>query len=355
MTGTPNALPTLIAHLDDTLTQINISTPTGNSSLHFTYDELGPMSVTYDGAEYFYLKNAQGDVTGLVNSSGTQVVAYTYDAWGNPLTTTGTMADTLGKLNPFRYRGYVYDTETGLYYLQSRYYNPETGRFINADGYVSTGQGILGDNAVAYCQNNPVRFGDTEGAFINAAIGAVVGGLSVLINNSISGKQTTTQDLLVGVATGAIAGIGVDFAIATAGAGAIAWAGFTGAVSGALQYTYDVKTSGEDLDWIDLLFNASLGAASNLLSFAISIPEARNTTNGNLVRRVMDNSKNAVQGGALKSPSHGKSNKPGVKVPKSNYNKKVTGNIAGSLATSTAIAGSNSAWQRKWSSTRCLR
>ena len=205
---------------------------------------------------------------------------------------------------------------------------------------MSTGQGILGDNAVAYCQNNPVRFGDTEGAFINAAIGAVVGGLSVLINNSISGKQTTTQDLLVGVATGA---------------GAIAWAGFTGAVSGALQYTYDVKTSGEDLDWIDLLFNASLGAASNLLSFAISIPEARNTTNGNLVRRVMDNSKNAVQGGALKSPSHGKSNKPGVKVPKSNYNKKVTGNIAGSLATSTAIAGSNSAWQRKWSSTRCLR
>ena len=346
---------TSYSYLGDTLTQVNISAPTGSTSLHFTHDELGPMSVTYDGAEYFYLKNAQGDVTGLVNSSGTQVVAYTYDACGNPLTTTGTMAGTLGKLNPFRYRGYVYDTETGLYYLQSRYYNPETGRFINADGYVSTGQGILGDNAVAYCQNNPVRFGDTEGAFINAAIGAVVGGLSVLINNSISGKQTTTQDLLVGVATGAIAGIGVDFAIATAGAGAIAWAGFTGAVSGALQYTYDVKTSGEDLDWIDLLFNASLGAASNLLSFAISIPEARNTTNGNLVRRVMDNSKNAVQGGALKSPSHGKSNKPGVKVPKSNYNKKVTGNIAGSLATSTAIAGSNSAWQRKWSSTRCLR
>ena len=69
------------------------------------------MSVTYNGAEYFYLKNAQGDVTGLVNSSGTQVVAYTYDAWGNPLTTTGTMADTLGKLNPFRYRGYVYDIQ----------------------------------------------------------------------------------------------------------------------------------------------------------------------------------------------------------------------------------------------------
>ena len=62
------------------------------------------MSVTYNGAEYFYLKNAQGDVTGLVNSRGTQVVAYTYDAWGNILTTTGTMAGTLGKLNPFHYK-----------------------------------------------------------------------------------------------------------------------------------------------------------------------------------------------------------------------------------------------------------
>ena len=81
-------------------------------------------------------------MTGLVNSSGTQVVAYTYDAWGNPLTTTGTMADTLGKLNPFRYRGYVYDAETGLYYLQSRYYNPETGRFINADNLVDTEDGV---------------------------------------------------------------------------------------------------------------------------------------------------------------------------------------------------------------------
>ena len=66
-------------------------------------------------------------MTGLVDSSDAQVVAYTYDAWGNPLTTTGTMAGTLGKLNPFRYRGYVYDAETGIYYVASRYYDPERG------------------------------------------------------------------------------------------------------------------------------------------------------------------------------------------------------------------------------------
>lgn len=76
---------TSYSYLGDTLTQVRIDAPTGSTSLHFTYD----------GAEYFYLKNAQGDVTGLVNSSGTQVVAYTYDAWGNPLTTTGSMASTL--------------------------------------------------------------------------------------------------------------------------------------------------------------------------------------------------------------------------------------------------------------------
>ena len=103
-------------------------------------------------------------MTGLVNSSGTQVVAYTYDAWGNPLTTTGTMANTLGELNPFRYRGYVYDTETGLYYLQSRYYNPQMGRFINADGELSdVGDSVKGYNLFSYCQNNPTNMSDSEG------------------------------------------------------------------------------------------------------------------------------------------------------------------------------------------------
>ena len=164
----------------DDLSQINITFPDNSStSLHFTYDEIGPMSVTYNGAEYFYLKNAQGDVTGLVNSSGTQVVAYTYDAWGNPLTTTGTMADTLGKLNPFRYRGYVYDTETGLYYLGSRYYNPTWGRFVNADSEslitASPDSAIWDKNLFAYCDNNPITRIDANGGWWHVAIGAAVG------------------------------------------------------------------------------------------------------------------------------------------------------------------------------------
>ena len=192
---------TSYSYLGDTLTQVRIVEPNSSATLHFTYDEIGPMSVTYDGAEYFYLKNAQGDVTGLVNSSGTQVVAYTYDAWGNPLTTTGTMADTLGKLNPFRYRGYVYDTETGLYYLQSRYYNPETGRFINADNLVDT-EDLLGENLFAYCANNPVNHQDPSGHsflgiialnFARVAVTAIaaiaVAGLTVAAVNSPSAKK----------------------------------------------------------------------------------------------------------------------------------------------------------------------
>ena len=132
--------------------------------MYFAYDADGtPLSVNYQGTTYYYATNLQGDVVAIVNQSGNELVSYTYDAWGNPATPTGSSANTLGKYNPLRYRGYVYDTETGLYYLQSRYYNPDMGRFINADGYASTGQGLLGNNMFAYCANNPVARSDVYG------------------------------------------------------------------------------------------------------------------------------------------------------------------------------------------------
>ena len=106
----------------------------------------------------------QGDVIAILDGSGNAVVQYSYDAWGKLLTTTGSMADSLGLHNPLRYRGYVYDSETQLYYLQSRYYDPEVGRFINADAFTSTGQGILGNNMFAYCLNNPVNRSDSSGS-----------------------------------------------------------------------------------------------------------------------------------------------------------------------------------------------
>ena len=92
------------------------------------------------------------------------MVEYTYDTWGKKVQTTGSLAGSLGLIQPFRYRGYVYDWETGFYYLQSRYYDPITGRFISADTLLSTGQGVLGHNCYAHCLDNPVNRKDGSGA-----------------------------------------------------------------------------------------------------------------------------------------------------------------------------------------------
>ena len=99
----------------------------------------------------------------ILNTSGEAVVEYTYDAWGKLHSFFGSMEDTLGEVNPLTYRGYVYDREIGYYYLQSRYYAPDMGRFINADAFVSTGAGLLGNNMFAYCNSNPIRFSDPTG------------------------------------------------------------------------------------------------------------------------------------------------------------------------------------------------
>ena len=145
----------------------------GSNTLVFIYGSDGyPMAVRYNYLNfYYYVTNVQGDVIAIVDSAGNELVTYTYDAWGNVLSTGGTMATTLGKYNPFRYRGYVYDQETGLYYLQSRYYSPYLCRFINADTYVSTGQGILGYNMFAYCNNNPVIYVDPSGKSFSIILG----------------------------------------------------------------------------------------------------------------------------------------------------------------------------------------
>jgi RHS repeat-associated protein len=102
-------------------------------------------------------------VIGILDSTGTQVVEYTYNPWGEILSITGTMADTIGQQNPLRYRGYYYDNETGLYYVSSRYYDPEIGRWINADNQLSTGSDLTGMNLFAYCGNNPVNRIDLDG------------------------------------------------------------------------------------------------------------------------------------------------------------------------------------------------
>ena len=149
----------------------------GSNSIDFLYDENNqPFAMKYNGTWYYYVLNVQGDVVKLIKADGTVAASYTYDPWGKVLTSTGDLAN----INPLRYRGYYYDTETGLYYLQSRYYDPEIGRFINADTYTTTDStGILSANMYAYCENDPVMGVDPKGEIIDTIFDVVSLGLSV--------------------------------------------------------------------------------------------------------------------------------------------------------------------------------
>ena len=144
-----------------TLSGLVIRQTGGGKTIDFVYDENNqPLAMKYNNTLYYYVLNAQGDVVRIVNSSRNTVASYTYDPWGKIISSSGTLAD----INPLRYRGYYYDSETGFYYLQSRYYDPEIGRFINADSYASTDiVGLLSTNMFSYCENNPVMRVDPTG------------------------------------------------------------------------------------------------------------------------------------------------------------------------------------------------
>ena len=131
------------------------------SSIDFIYDDSNqPLAMKYNGTLYYYILNAQGDVVRIIDGSRNVVASYSYDPWGKIISSSGALTD----VNPLRYRGYYYDTETGFYYLQSRYYDPELGRFINADSYASTdATGLLSANMFAYCENDPVNMVDYAG------------------------------------------------------------------------------------------------------------------------------------------------------------------------------------------------
>ena len=138
---------------------------TGDTTMLFFYDSTGKRVGFANGDTlYYYLYNVQGDVVAIMRAATGQVVArYSYDAWGK-CTVTNASGYTVGEKNPFRYRGYYYDTETGLYYLNSRYYSPEFGRFISADNAISnSGKSVNGYNLFAYCFNNPVNMDDQAG------------------------------------------------------------------------------------------------------------------------------------------------------------------------------------------------
>jgi RHS repeat-associated protein len=169
----------------------------------FLYDSDGTrVGFTYNGAAYYYTKNAQDDITGIVDKNCNTVVEYTYDAWVKVLNMTDSSGDAhIGQKNPFLYRGYYYDSEIGLYYLNSRYYDPQTGRFLNADT-TDTLTSIMDDisdkNVFDYCHNNPVIRADHDGAFWQFAL---AGGGSIGLSGGTFGAS-----ILAGI--GAITPVG---------------------------------------------------------------------------------------------------------------------------------------------------
>lgn len=246
-----------------------ISLERGSDTLLFSYDSNGQVAaVKYGGNYYYYLYNGQGDVVAIMDSNYATVVQYSYDIWGKLLSTTGSKATTLGVLNPFRYRGYVYDEETKLYYLNSRYYDPETCRFISADEYsvlLASTNTLTDKNLYAYCDNNPVVRADNEGDFwhivAGAAIGGVISGLTKIASNVCQGEKWSSGlgiAVLSGAASGALAATGV------CAVGAIA-------VNAAIAMTENtveqvVENKGfKNFDFGDMLFDGAVGAVSGTI------------------------------------------------------------------------------------------
>ena len=202
------------------------------------------------------MTNLQGDVLAILDGNKQVVASYTYDPYGKVLSATGTLAE----VNPLRYRGYVYDSETGFYYVSSRYYDPEIGRFINADDVDLLGAN--GDfaslNLFAYCGNNPVSRADSNGQFWHLVVGGVIGGIIGAISSAASGGDVV--DILIGAAAGAAGGV-----LAASGAGVVVQALGSAAISmtsnAASQVNHIVQdeTGATEFDVGDMLFDGAVG------------------------------------------------------------------------------------------------
>ena len=153
-----------------------VSERTGDETIWYQYDSAARLvAMVVGGVRYNYVRNAQNDIIGLIDKTGKRVVSYKYDNWGKTISTTGTLAATIGRKNPFRYRGYYFDAESGMYYLQSRYYDVEIRRFISADNIIVTGTSVEYQNVnlYEYCSDNPANFQDPSGHFILSVLAGV--------------------------------------------------------------------------------------------------------------------------------------------------------------------------------------
>ena len=190
-----------------------VSERTGSEkTLWYRYDSSGNViALTYESEIYMYLRNAQNDIIGLLDKDGKAVVRYTYDSWGQVVKIEGTLKDKVGARNPFRYKGYYYDVETGLYYCRSRYYDPAIRRFISADDtqVLRDNLDMLGEkNLYAYCDDNPIMRVDGDGQCWNILVGAVIGATVNVITGGIAATVTGQKYSGVDIFGAAVAGAG---------------------------------------------------------------------------------------------------------------------------------------------------
>ncbi len=249
----------------------------GNKSLEFVYDDGSqPFAMIYnDGSTstlYYYVLNAQGDVIALLNANGTLAASYNYGAWGNysvhgadgKKTTDATF---IGHINPLRYRGYYYDRETCLYYLQSCYYDFANCRFINADTFATTdANGFLSANMFAYCENNPVGNSDPNGEFLNTLIGAVTGAALGAALALVTGENVKAA-AISGAISGGIAGFATDAIIVTGGTAlgvAVTYgiAGFVGSAAGSIAAQ---RSEGKPVNLGEAAVEGTFGAAFGVI------------------------------------------------------------------------------------------
>ena len=287
-----------------------VSETWGDNLFVYLYDESGsPIGMQYrsvsmaegDFYTFYYEKNLQGDIVAVYNESGTKVLAYTYDAWGNCTATSYTTAGTnlYALYTPFRYRGYYYDFETGLYYLQSRYYNPQWGRFLNADVHVNANGDLIGFNMYAYCSNNPVMGYDPTGEFAltTLLVGAAIGFAFSLAGQLLDDEEGLNWDV---VAIDTIAG-GV-----TAVVGPIA-----GAIVSTAAGVFTDALKGEDTSTI--VTNAISNVGFSLLGSAvddvvrnIKVNKLMKSSKGNIKQAVtnIDHSINGAMRNYYKNPNN---------------------------------------------------
>ncbi len=202
-------------------------------SITYLYGEKGVVGFSYRGSDYYYRKNLFGDVVAIYNTAGEEVATYKYDAWGKNLSCEDEETNEIKRINPIRYRSYYYDVETKFYYLNSRYYDPEIGRFLNADSpdYLGEGNDLNNYNLFAYCENNPVMRVDPTGHYwhvvIGAAIGGAISGIVKSFSNLLEGKSCSDGILvavLAGAASGALAATSFGITTMIAGNAAISMA-----------------------------------------------------------------------------------------------------------------------------------